>query len=314
MTALSLVLLLAADFEGAIERDAAGRAVAIDLASSWITDASLGQVASLKDLRRIDLAHTRITDQGLERLKVLQNVTDLNCYFAERLTDDGVAHLKGWTRLERLNLRGTQVTSKVFEHLAKLAGLRSLDLAHTQIDDDGFEHIAGLPRLESLAIGGNRLVGSALTLLKTAPALRMLDVAGIQRVDSGLWGLSLTEANLDRLASLSTLETLDLSGANIADRGLDRPGSPEAERSELRDLSRLAKLERLRALDLSRTPINAKGLEAVARIPRLRELRLVLARNIDDAAAPALASMKLEALYLAGTGLTDAGLAKLHDA
>ncbi|MGH9657808.1 MAG: hypothetical protein ACRD96_04635, partial [Bryobacteraceae bacterium] len=90
--------------------------------------------------------------------------------------------------------------------------------------------------------------------------------------------------------------------------------SPEAERSELRDLSRLAKLERLRALDLSRTPINAKGLEAVARIPRLRELRLVLARNIDDAAAPVLASMKLEALYLAGTGLTDAGLAKLHDA
>ncbi len=284
-----------------------------DYAHTWITDADLAPAGQLAELWRIDLSHTKITDLGLEHLKNLQNVIDLNCLFAEYITEDGIAHLSGWKKLERLNLRGTKVTSKVFDHLAKLAALRVLDLSSSQIDDEGFENLASLGKLESLAIGANRLNGSALPFLKLLPNLKKLDVSGIQRVDSGLWGLALTDSNLGQLGGLTQLTELDLSGANLADRGVDRPGHPEAERSELKDLSKLRGLVNLKKLDLSRTPVTAGTLETIAALPNLQELRLGYAPNIDDAAIPVLISMKkLEVVYLAGTRVTAEGKERLR--
>ncbi|MSV29980.1 MAG: hypothetical protein EXQ52_14730 [Bryobacterales bacterium] len=284
-----------------------------DYAHTWITDADLSRAGASPQLRKIDLSHTKITDLGLEHLRSLQNVIDLNCLFAEYITEDGIAHLSGWKNLERLNLRGTKVTSKVFDHLAKLTALRELDLSSSQIDDEGFENLAALGKLQNLAIGGNRLNGSALPFLKLLPNLKKLDVSGIQRVDSGLWGLALTDGNLEHLGGLTQLTELDLSGANLADRGVDRPGHPEAERSELKDLSKLRGLVNLKKLDLSRTPVTAQTLETIAALPNLQELRLGYAPNIGDSAIPVIISMKkLEVVYLPGTRVTAEGKDRLR--
>jgi len=280
---LALLLLSSLD-EGKPVKDAAGEIVELDLTGTWVSDADMVKVAQLRHLRKLDLSLTRITDSGLEHLKPLENVTELICYYAEFLTEDGVAQLRNWKRLERLNLRGTRVTSKVFDSLAKLTSLRSLDIAFTQVADDGFEQLSALTRLESLAIGGNRLSGAALPLLKLLPALVSLDVGGIQRVDSGLWGLPLTGENLARIAELTQLRSLSLAGATLADRGVDRPGHPEAERSELRDVAKLVDLVNLERLDLSRLPVTAEDVRPLARLPKLRELRLGLVKNIEGPA------------------------------
>jgi Leucine-rich repeat (LRR) protein len=302
-----------ADQGGRSAQDAAGHIVSVDLASTWITDADLARVAGLPQLHRLDLSHTRISDVGMEYLKSLPAVSELNLYFAEFITDDSIASLKTWSRLERLDLRGTRVTSRVFEYLGHLTGLKSLDLSHTQIDDEGFEELAALTRLEDLAIGANRLSGACLSLLKGLPSLRRLDVGGIQRVDSGLWGIALTDDNLQRLADLTQLEALSLAGANLSDRGIDRPGQPEAIRTELRDLSKLVKLVNLRTLDISGTPVSDDALRPLASLPNLRELRVGLARNLHDAAVPNLLAMKqLRFLYIAGTGITATGAAQLR--
>jgi Leucine-rich repeat (LRR) protein len=302
-------LLLAALDQGQPVKDAAGEIVELNLADTWVSDADMAKVAALHHLRKLDLSHTRITDRGMEYLAALENVTELNCNFAEYITEDGVAHIRNWKRLERLNLRGTKVTSKVFDSLAKLTSLRALDLSSTQIEDEGFEQLSSLTKLESLAIGANRLSGAALPLLKLAPSLRELDVGGLQRVDSGLWGLPLTDENLTRIAELKQLRSLSLSGATLSDRGVDRPGSPEAERSELRDLSKLAALVNLERLDLSRLPVTAESLEPLARLPKLRELRLGLAGKVDDAALPTL--LKIKSVYITGSKLSPEALAKL---
>ena len=303
-----------ADQGGRSTEDPAGHITAVDLSSTWITDADLARLGRLDHLRALNLSHTKITDSGLEQLQKLAGVTDLSLYYAEYVTDEGLAHLTGWTRLERLNLRGTKVTSKVFDHLAHFTSLRTLNLADTQIDDEGFEELAGLTKLESLAIGGNRLNGACLPLLKAIPSLRRLDVAGMQRVDSGLWGLALTDLNLQRIAGLTQLEELNLSGANLSDRGADRPGQPQDTRAELRDLSPLKKLANLRALDLSGTPVSGDALAALASLPQLRELRLGLASNINDAAVPQLLALKqLRVLYLSGSGVTAKGIQELRE-
>jgi len=271
---------------------AASAVTELDLKSEWITDAQMARVAQNSGLRKLDLSQTRVTDQGLEHLKDLREVRDLSLYYAEYITDDGIGHLRNWKRLETLNLRGTRVTSKVFEHIAQLTNLRSLDVAFTEIDDEGFEHLAALTNLEKLAIGGNRLTGACLPLLKTLPKLSDLDVGGIQRVDSGLWGLALNAQNLARIGELTNLRRLNLSGATLNDRGTDRPGHPEAERSSLPDLSPLARLRNLEFLDLSRQPVTAEALRALEALPKLAELRLGLVRTVDESAVPRNPALK----------------------
>ena len=308
-----LLLALSIVDIGRVEKNEAGQIVSLDLASTWITDADLEPVGQISSLRKLNLAHTKITDVGIEHLKPLENVVELNLYYAEYLTDTALAHLRGWKQLEVLNLRGVRLTSQAFEHLAQLTSLRSLDIAFTEVEDDGFEQLSALTKLESLAAGGNRLSGTALSSLKLLPALRSLDVGGMQRVDSGRWGLALSDDNLRRLSELTELRTLILTGANLNDRRIDRPGNQLSQRTELTDISKLRSLRNLELLDLSRTPVLPEALTALRDLPKLRELRLGLATKIDDSAIDTLISMKqLRSLHLGGSKVSAAGIERFR--
>lgn len=286
---------------------------ALDLTASWTTDADLDRVASMRGLERLRLAQTRVTDAGLARLRSLENLRELDLYFAEFFTDDGIAALRNCRKLERLNLRGTRVTSRVLESIAKLESLRELDLSYTQIDDSNFDLLADLPQLERLAAGGTRIGPLAITSLKLVPKLRHLDLSGMQRVDSGHWGITLNAAVLEELGALENLVSLNLSGAVLNDIGADKPGLKVEERQSLEGLDRLARLRNLEQLDLSRTPVNAAGLRALAALPRVRELRLTRARQITDDAVPVLAAWKsLQIVRLEGTGISPDGMARLR--
>ena len=61
--------------------------------------------------------------------------------------------------------------------------------------------------------------------------------------------------------------------------------------------------------------MNAAGLRALAGLERLRELRLALAKNIDDSAVPILVEMKaLRVVMLEGTRISAEGIARLRAA
>ena len=77
---LLIALLLTLSIDGARSvKDAQGNIVELDLASTWVTDGDLVKVAQMPHLRKLDLSHTRVTDSGLEQLKGLENVVELNC-------------------------------------------------------------------------------------------------------------------------------------------------------------------------------------------------------------------------------------------
>ena len=63
----------------------------------------------------------------------------------------------------------------------------------------------GLDQLEKLEFGGNKMSGVALPLLKRPPSLRELNVSGWQRTDSGLWGVAITDFNIDNIVQLEQL-------------------------------------------------------------------------------------------------------------
>ena len=87
---------------GTLTRDASGHVTAVNLRAAWVTDGDLARLASLPNLSRLDLSLTHITDRGMEHLASLTSITDLNLDYAEHITDNGVAPLKHWPKLERL--------------------------------------------------------------------------------------------------------------------------------------------------------------------------------------------------------------------
>jgi hypothetical protein len=146
---------------GHYTRGDAGAITAVDLRSAWLTDADLEKLAHLPQLESINLAYTKVTDLALERLAPLENVKTLNLYYAEYVTDNGIAHLKHWKNIEHLNVRGSKVTSSVFEHVSGMAKLKSLDVGFSRVTDEGFEHLMDLEHLATLAFGGNKMSGVA---------------------------------------------------------------------------------------------------------------------------------------------------------
>src|SRR5450755_4206431 len=79
-----------------VKQDRAGNIVAVDLRGSWVYDSQLIDLAKLPHLEKLDLSHTRISDEGMLYLKAAPEITDLNLYYAEQITDQGMSAIKEW--------------------------------------------------------------------------------------------------------------------------------------------------------------------------------------------------------------------------
>jgi len=313
---LASVAFGATDME--VVRDANGTVVEISLARTWATDSALDAVVKNKDLKRLDLSFTYITDRGIEKLQQLQQLEELNLHTAEFITDAAMSYLRANKRLRKLVLRGTDITDVSLPYIAELTNLRSLDLSQTMLGDGGLESLPALAQLEELDLGGSRINGTNLNFLKLLPKLRKLGFQGIQRRNGGLcWTATITDLDLDTIALLSNLEELDL-GAGIS---LGRNGKPAGVGNcrltggvQITDLgvAKLAKLKKLRRLDLSGAKVTSTGLKALHNFPQLERLSLWNCRGLDDATATVLAGLpNLTNLDLSDTPLSDAALEKL---
>lgn len=261
---------------GAVERDAAGNVTAINLGDTWINDTDILDLLAFKKLARLDLSHTRISDEGLLRLKPARQIEDLNLLYAELITDLGMNAIKGWRQLKRLNVRGTRIANDTLAIVSELGQLESLDIANTRVTDSGLENLAALTRLKSLALGRSGISESAM---------------GIVRL-------------------LSTLEWLDLSGPARNQRG--RAGGAMQQDAVL---SGIAALQGLRTLKLGHSDVDARGLRKLAVLERTEKLGLECCPRVNDEAMQELAAWKsLKYLDVQETKVTQAAVASLQAA
>jgi Leucine-rich repeat (LRR) protein len=279
--ALSAMCAFAADGDwvaglgGRIERNTKGAVTAVNLRGSWIADADMDALAAMTDLEKLDLSLTRVTDIGLLKLKSLEKVRELNLFYAELITDEGLAAMRNWTRIERINARGTKVTDNTLAILAGKASVVELDIGFAEVTDSGLQHLARLPNLKKVAFGGNKMTDVGMQVLRALPGLTHLDVSGRQRTDSGLWFVAVTDRALDPVATLADLRELKLWGTQITSRGI----------------ATLAKLSKLEKLDVHGV------------------------RRVGDDAVPHLAAMaSLKWVDLHETGFTAAGVEALRKA
>ena len=59
---------------GQVTRDAAGKIVGVNLRGTWVNDTDMLSLAAMPDLATLDLSHTRITDEGMLRLKAAPKI------------------------------------------------------------------------------------------------------------------------------------------------------------------------------------------------------------------------------------------------
>lgn len=109
------------------------------------------RIASLGDLRTLDLAGSTIDDRQLVLLAPLARLETLNLS-STAITDAGLKQLAQFPQLRHLNLENTAITDAGLVHLPELSKLESLQLALTEVTDDGLSALGPLPTLKALDV------------------------------------------------------------------------------------------------------------------------------------------------------------------
>jgi Leucine-rich repeat (LRR) protein len=277
---------------GKVIRDAAGRVTGLDLRGSWVTDTDLRAVAKLPNLAYLDLSLTRITDQGMQELKNAAGIVELNLHYAESVTDEGLAAVKGWKKLKRLNARGAKISDATLEHISGIATLESVNVGAAMITDVGIERLVSLPNLKELSIGGNELGDAGLHALRQIPGLTLLDLGGTQGTDSNLWSVSMSEVGFDAVLTLKELRELRLGCTGVG-----------------------VGVEGQRFATVSNMNVTVRWLEKLKALPKLQKLKLQGCGRVDDEAVAVLAALpNLSEVDLKGTAVTDKGVALIKAA
>jgi hypothetical protein len=261
---------------GTVVRDAAGTITGVDLRATWITDTDLRKLTALPYLTNLDLSLTRITDQGMQEIKNLPGIVDLNLRYAEYVTDEGVAAIKGWKKLKRLNLHGTKISDTTLEHISGITTLEQLNIGSAMITDVGLERLTSMPNLKQLTMGGNKLGDAGLQALRQMPGLTYLDLNGRQGTDANVWAIAMSDKGLDAVLSLKEIRELRF-GCTFLGVGVEgnRFATVSAMSVTTRWLERMKSLSKLESLQLQGcSKVDDESLEVLATFPALRELDL----------------------------------------
>jgi internalin A len=271
---------------GAAIRDAAGKITGVDLHASWVTDSDLRKLQQLPSLTYLDLSLTRITDQGMQEIRNLPGIVELNLHFAEYVTDEGLAAIKGWRRLKRLNVHGTKISDTTLEHISGIASLEQLNIGSAMVTDVGLERLSSLPNLKELTMGGNELGDAGLQALRQMPGLVYLDLIGRQGTDSNVWAISMSDTGLAAVLTLKGLRELRF-GCTFVGVGV----------------------EGNRFATVSAMNVTTRWLEQIQSLPKLEKLKVQGCQKVDDESLAVLASFPaLREIDLKGTSVTDKGL------
>ncbi|MCE9562926.1 MAG: protein kinase [Planctomycetes bacterium] len=122
---------------------------------------------SKKALNSLYLVQSNLTDEHLKVIGQLTALTSVNLSATvSGITDAGLGHLAGLTKLESLFLEELAITDAGLRHLTSLPALTSLGLSKTAISDAGIESLAKLKSLVYLGIAGTRITEAGFKRLQ----------------------------------------------------------------------------------------------------------------------------------------------------
>ncbi len=277
------------------------------------SDAELYRLASHQKLTLldVDLSYApRVTDRGLAFLGKLTNLTLLRLSVSDAVTADGLEPLRQLINLEELDITfdGAQ-GERVLAHISKLPRLRKLQISIQRGEQQlnaGLAHLAAARNLQELHIG---FLHPGVPNAQVAPS-NLGTISTLKRLSLGSW----TGQSLDYLATLGELEELSLSGArDLSAVGLAGLQSMPRLRSlnlwlcDTVTLQGVKGSTSLQELRVDGCPsIASRGLSDLEGLPNLRLLSLVHCDGISLAgvnACPTLEDLTVDQCSTTGDDL-----------
>ena len=267
----------------------------LELGSTSITDASLGQIASFPALETLGVSRTRVTGEGLkllakspvkqlraeslglkdsdiESLSTLTRLEELTLS-DDTLTGEGFRSFKGRGSLRFLNLKSAKLSPLGVQRIAEISTLASLTLREGQFDEVLFKTICGQGRIETFNLVDCTIPEAALRLLATTPALKSVNLRGAKITGAGFKGIAPQLSVTNVLLGKTDVDDVGLAHVvrafpNVTVLYLDETAITDAGMKHLRSLARLDNLV------IGRTRVTTKGLAELASLPKLRFLGL----------------------------------------
>ena len=306
-----------------------------------ITNAGLYNIADLQSLKRLHLVRSNVTDKGIYQISKMKSLEELSLS-GEKISGTGLAHLTKLPRLHYLLLSQRSFGDTGMNHLRNIPSLKTLTCYDTDISDAGLRQLSGHPGLEALCFLRANITDRGLQYLQAMPSLKKLNIykeegvtdngmAHLARIDSlerldlpdisdkgvasiaklknlkylhiyGGSSSNITDATLQHLSKLQSLENLLISGRGCTNAGMDD----------------LAKLTNLRELIISADSVTNEGLEKLKTLKSLEKLRFS-SKNVTISGLSHLNALKnLSTLHISDiqqddSGMDISGLTKLEE-
>ena len=256
--------------------------------SAKLTDKAMNDLKEIPTLEYLSLSHQGITDSGIQQITGLQNLKFLSAGGASNspLTDKSLSCIGKLQKLEELQIGGTGFSDEGMQDIAKLKNLKRLDIfTANQLTNKGLAELSALENLTYLYLGnGTQVSVSGLKSLNNLKRLKNLTLKDIHQDNTSTMDISgLTELeNLTLslytrrdvkndsfrnsqdwacLANLTKLDTLQISGMGIEDKGIQY-------------LSNLKNLRFLNIYCAGESSITDDGIKQLSGLPKLYRLMI----------------------------------------
>lgn len=152
-----------------------------------LDDKKIANLARISSIRRLNLAHTDTTDEGVKALTALKKLTSLN-------------------------ISSTMITAQSAKYISTLSELNHLDLAKNSLDDSIGKELSKLTRMDDLGLKATKISDACVyevVKMKTITQLKLGSNAGI------------TDRGIAKLVALKNLKFLDVADTKVTPEGLE---------------------------------------------------------------------------------------------
>jgi hypothetical protein len=185
----------------------------LQIAHTQVTDDGLDALSESKSLELINLIDTKVTGRGLEKLKGLPRLKQI-VVGASHFGDTDLRALNGFEHLEMVAIVGTLVTDDGLNALSNLKTLTTISLKETKVNGPGLQYLKELPNLHELMLGGSSITD------RTVPYLEKAGLVHLQRVI--LNDTEITDASVQTLTRFGALKELAIHRSKITPDGVDQ--------------------------------------------------------------------------------------------
>lgn len=149
-------------------------------------------------------------DQTLEQISCLTSLETLELGWSEKITDEGLRHLRGLKNLKTLYLYRTRLRGPGLKYIAELPHLQTLVLVDSHIDDSAMIFFKHMQELSTLHLGNTQITDASLPEIAKSRSIKLLTLDNTEISDVGLKALE----------QLSILEHLDVARTNVSLAGV----------------------------------------------------------------------------------------------